>query len=98
MRTAWDENVAIREIDAAIHELKQAAIDDGKDLNDHPPVDMHLDWPGRLHHTLSLLQSARSDCEQEEDNAFAGGLRGRALQHINVAFAFVEKGIRDNHY
>src|SRR5579859_5428022 len=34
----WDENVAIREIDAAIAELKQAAIDDGKPLEDHPPV------------------------------------------------------------
>src|SRR3569623_635768 len=35
----FDENVAIREIDAAIYEIMQAAIDDGKPLSDHPPVD-----------------------------------------------------------
>ena len=31
-----EEDHAIAEIDAAIREIKQAAIDDGKDLNDHP--------------------------------------------------------------
>src|ERR1700677_4720348 len=41
--TAWDENVAIHEIDAAIGEIRQASIDDGKPLNDHPPVDVRLD-------------------------------------------------------
>src|SRR5450432_3641401 len=45
----WDEKQAIREIDAAIREIKEAAIDDGKNLNDHPPIDVNLDWKGRLH-------------------------------------------------
>lgn len=35
----WDENRAIREIDAAIAEIKRASSDDGKPLADHPPVD-----------------------------------------------------------
>ena len=98
MLVAWDENVAIREIDAAINEIKQASIDDGKNLNDHPPIDARMDWRGRLHRTLELLASARHDCEQEEDNGFARGMRGRALQHINAAFAHVQKGIQDNNF
>ncbi len=32
------EDVGIAEIDAAIGEIKKAAIDDGKDLHDHPGV------------------------------------------------------------
>ena len=34
-----DEEHAIREIDAAIGEIKRASIDDGKNLEDHPPID-----------------------------------------------------------
>ena len=34
-----EEEHAIDEIDKAIEEIKRAAIDDGKNLNDHPPVD-----------------------------------------------------------
>src|SRR5471032_299417 len=32
------EDVAISEIDGAIAEIKRAAIDDGKDIHDHPNV------------------------------------------------------------
>src|SRR5579862_3958299 len=41
------EDVAITEIDAAIGEIKRAAIDDGKDIHDHPKVDGPTDRPGR---------------------------------------------------
>src|ERR1700677_1277708 len=40
------EDVAIQEIDAAIGEVKAAAIDDGKDIHDHPSVDIGADRPG----------------------------------------------------
>ncbi len=78
----WDENTAEREIDAAINEIKGASIDDGKNLNEHPPVDARMDRFGRLHHALDLLRSAQRDIEEREDNTFANGLRGRATQHI----------------
>src|ERR1700722_4256112 len=42
------EKKAIHEIDDAIAEIKKASIEDGKDLNDHLPVDAHLEWGGRL--------------------------------------------------
>ncbi len=58
------EKKAIHEIDEAINEIKKASIDDGKDLNDHPPVDTHMAWDGRLHRALQLLDKAHQDISQ----------------------------------
>ena len=63
-----EEQHAIEEIDKAIGEIKRAAIDDGKDLNDHPPVDSHMDRPGRFHRALELLDKAHNDIAREEDD------------------------------
>jgi hypothetical protein len=87
------EKKAIHEIDDAINEIKKASIDDGKDLNDHPPVDARMDWPGRLHRALELLNKAHQDIAQEEDNQFAQGLQQRALMHIDKAHHHVEEAI-----
>lgn len=87
------EKKAIHEINDAIDEIKKAAIDDGKDLNDHPPVDSHLDWPGRLHRAIELLDKAHNDISREEDNRFAQGLQARALGHIDKAHHHVEEAI-----
>jgi hypothetical protein len=95
---AWDEAVAVREIDAAMGEIVRAAINDGKNLNEHPPVDARMDWRGRLHRTVELLRKAHQDCAQEEDNAFAQGLQRRAIQHIDGALAYVQQGIALNHW
>jgi len=89
----WDEHTAIREIDAAIREIKDASIDDGKNLEDHPPVDARMDFGGRLHSALELLHKAEKDCREEEDNDFARGLRRRAMKHIQEAIRFTEEGI-----
>jgi len=89
----WDEHTAIAEIDAAIREIKEAAIDDGKSLEDHPPVDVRLDWSGQLHRALELLHRAREDVRGEEDNGLARGLRRRALGHIEEAIRFTRQGI-----
>jgi hypothetical protein len=98
MRTAWDEAIAIREIDAAIREINAAAINDGKNIADHPLIDARMDWRGRLHRTVELLRKARQDCMQEEDNPSVRGLQQRAIQHIDGALAFVEQGIAQNHF
>ena len=89
----WDEHTAIREIDAAIREIKEASIDDGKNLQDHPPVDAKADYAGRLHRALELLHKAEKDCSEEEDNNFARGLKKRAQEHIREAIRFTEEGI-----
>ena len=87
------EKKAIHEINDAIAEIKKAAIDDGKDINDHVPVDTRMDWAGRLHRAAELLRKAHSDVAQEEDNAFAQGLQQRALEHIDKAHHHVEEAI-----
>src|ERR1044071_9312608 len=43
----WDEHQAIREIDAAIHEIKQAAIDDGNDISEHETTERTPPRPSR---------------------------------------------------
>jgi len=89
-----EEKEAIHAIDDAIAEIKKAAIDDGKDLNDHPPVDAHLDYPGRLHRAKELLEKAHRDIAEEEDNQFAQGLQQRAFDHIDRAIHKVDECIR----
>jgi hypothetical protein len=89
----WDEKTAIHEIDEAIREIKEASIDDGKALADHPPVDAKADYAGRLHRANELLHKAQADCHEEEDNTFAHGLQKRALHHIEEAIRFTEQGI-----
>src|SRR5208282_3710061 len=44
-----DEVEAVRQIDEALHDLREAAFDDGKDANFHPQIDERPDQPGRLH-------------------------------------------------
>ena len=89
------EDVAITEIDAAIGEIKHAAIDDGKDLHDHPAVDAPNDRPGRLHKALELLRKVHSDVAREEDDPMVKGLRNRAVGHIDGAIHATEKAVHD---
>jgi hypothetical protein len=91
----WDEKAAIREIDAAIKEIKAASIDDGKNLDDHPPVDAKLEWGGRLKHAEELLASAYADVHEHEDDRFSRGLKARALEHISAADELLKTGIAD---
>jgi hypothetical protein len=88
------EQKAIHDIDEAINEIKKASIDDGKNLNDHPAVDAKLDWRGRLHRSLELVNKAHNDVAHEEDNAFAQGLQQRALEHIDKARHHIEEAIQ----
>lgn len=90
-----DEAEAVRRIDAGINEIKRAALDDGKNLNDHPPVDERADHPGRIHEALQYLRKARADISSGEDNAFANGLRDRAIGHIDGAIAAARRVFRD---
>lgn len=89
-----EEKEAIHAIDDAINEVKRASIDDGKDLNDHPPVDAGLDYTGRLHRAKELLEKAHQDIAREEDNTFAQGLQQRAFAHIDKAIHEVNECIR----
>jgi len=85
-----EEDHAIAEIDKAIGEIKRAAIDDGKNLNDHPPVDAHMGHRGRYRRALELLDKAHNDIAREEDDPSVRGLRNRALRHIDEAHRIVD--------
>jgi hypothetical protein len=89
------EDVAITEIDKAIGEIKKASIDDGKDIHDHPPVQVGNDRPGRLHKAVELLQKVHSDVAREEDDPFTRGLRDRAIMHIDEALHATQHAIGD---
>jgi len=82
-----NEDVAITEINKAIGEIKKAAIDDGKNIEDHPNGDVPADNPGRLHKALELLNKVHSDVAREEDDPVTRGLRDHAVGHIDAAIS-----------
>ena len=79
-----EEQEAISEIDHTIQDIHKASLDDGKDLNDHPPIDAKLDHKGALHHALELTGKAKDDISMHETNSFAQNLRQRALDHLTA--------------
>jgi hypothetical protein len=89
------EDVAIAEIDAAIGEIKHAAIDDGKNVGDHPSVDVPRNRPGRLHKGLELLHKVHKDVAREEDDPLTRGLRDRAIGHIDAAIRATDGALAD---
>jgi hypothetical protein len=93
-----DEVEAVNQIDKAIGEIKKASIDDGKNLEDHPPIDEHPDHPGRLHAAVDFLKKARQDISHDEDNQFAQGLQMRAYDHIDKALGAARRAIQANNW
>lgn len=86
------------EIGHAIHEIDHAAVLDGKDLNDHPRIDTHLDRRGRFREVMRLLNAARGDIGREEDNPNANRWRDVAFRHIDVAVEEMRRAARDLHF
>ena len=87
------EDVAIVEIDRAINDAKAAAMEDGKNIYQHPPEDARLDFRGRLHHADELLHKARNDVAQGESNGQAVELRNRVIGHIDAAIQATQRAI-----
>jgi len=91
-----DQRAAVDEIDHAIAEAKRAAIDDGKNIDDHPPIDRGLGWEGRFRKAMELLNSAEHDLSEAETNGAASAWRNAALGNVQRAKAFVGKAMRDS--
>ncbi|PWT78892.1 MAG: hypothetical protein C5B59_00910 [Bacteroidetes bacterium] len=72
-----------------------AVIEDGKNIDDHPPVDEHSDHMGRLRETLDYLKKSRQDIARDEDNQFASGLQARAFGHIDATIQATKRAIHD---
>jgi hypothetical protein len=93
-----DDNAAIREIDAAIREIKLAAIDDGKGVSDPFPIDRHLSAHDRFRKANELLFSAHNDLAKAEDVPQSRGLRDRAIGHVDIAHHIVDNAERTAHW
>lgn len=89
------EDLAVTEIDKAIGEIKRASIDDGKDIHDHPAVDVPGDHPGRLHKARELLRKVHADVDREEDDPLTKGLKDRAVHHIDEAIHATDRALKD---
>lgn len=93
-----EEHAAVKEIEAALREIKEAAIDDGKGMEDHMGVDERPDHGGRLRAAADYLRKAREDIAHGEDDAFANRLRERSYRHIDEALRNVQAAMHANHY
>jgi hypothetical protein len=93
-----DDDVAIREIDAAINELKQAAIDDGKGLDAPFHIDTHPSPHDRFRKANELLLAAHNDIAHAEDVPQARGLRDRASLHIDKAHSIINRAQQTAHW
>ena len=89
------EDVAIVEIERAIGDARTAAMEDGKNVWQHPPADAHVDRRGRLHQAVELLRKAHKDVAEGESNPQAVELRNRVIGHIDLALQATERAIRD---
>lgn len=94
-RVSADEDVAITRIDQAISAIKHAAIDDGKDIDDHPAVDEQDMRKGRLHRAEELLRKVRKDIAREEDDPLTRDLRDKAVDQVEDAINATHRAIHD---
>lgn len=90
------DRTAVDDIDQAMAEIKHAEIDDGKGLNDHPPLDANVSHRDRMHEVESLLQTASRDLNADEDDKKALGWRARAIKDTADARAFVVAAIEND--
>ncbi len=93
-----DDDMAIREIDAAIGEIKRASIDDGKGDHDPFPIDRRLSPHDRFRKANELLAAAMHDLDHAEDVPTSRGLRDRAMMHISHAHQIVDAAWRTAHW
>jgi hypothetical protein len=95
MAMQWKEDEAVGQIDGAIEDLKHAAADDGKNLDDHQPVDAPQELRGRLRNAHELLEGARSDISGVEDDPVARQSRNHAFEHVEHALREVERARKE---
>jgi hypothetical protein len=80
-----DTNHAIRELEGAIREINEAGINDGKRVDEHPTFNPSLTWQERLKKASELNSKWRREINEHEGDAFAHGLKGRVVGHLDAA-------------
>ncbi|UTH72852.1 hypothetical protein [Chromobacterium sp. IIBBL 290-4] len=92
---ADDERRAVAEIDAALGEMKKAAIEDGKDPWRYEQPDARMNPADRFHKAMELLDAARRDASHQEDDPWVRDLQHRILHHIDNAHRATQQAIGD---
>ena len=82
---APEEPEAVKHIDAAIHEIIRVGINDGKTLEEDPPVDEYPDHVSHIKAAYSFLKKAHQDVAHGEEDARTRLLRDPALTFISEA-------------
>jgi hypothetical protein len=85
-----EQQRAIDEIDHAMHDIKQAAMDDGKPLTDHVEIDAHIQRRDRFVKAKEALDAATRDVSYREDDPATRELQQRTIAHLHRAFAYVQ--------
>jgi len=93
-----EDGEAIMHIDKAIDEIKRAAIDDGKRVDEPFPIDRRLSPHDRFRKANELLAAAHHDLDHAEDVPQSRGLRDRAIMHIDEAHQVVDQAWRTAHW
>ena len=91
-RATAEEQAAVKQIDQVIIDIKRAAIEDSKALQDRP-TGAAQDRHGNLHHAYDLLKQAHSEIAREEDDPQARGLRDTAIHHLDEAMQGTQRSI-----
>lgn len=91
-----EQSAALRDIRAAYGDARRAAAYDGKDLGDHPPVD--VDGRGRLERALNALRQAHADFTRYESNGSDRGWQHATVVRVDAAIAHVRRAMADGRW
>ncbi|QEL54711.1 hypothetical protein [Chromobacterium paludis] len=94
-RVADDERHAVDQIDKALHKMRDAAIDDGKDIDARMPPDANWRPEDRFHQARALLDKARQDASHREDDPYLRSLQRDIVHHINEAERNLDHAVSD---
>ena len=91
----WDEKTAIHDIDDALHDIRNARVDDGKPETEHAPIENGLAYRDRLKQAEKDLHDAAQDLESREDNFWAKKDRKHAVDSIRRAEKATREAMND---
>ncbi|WP_434628735.1 hypothetical protein [Chromobacterium sp. CV08] len=90
-----DERLAVDEINKALRKMRDAAIDDGKDVYERTRPDARWRPEDRFHQARELLDKARQDATHREDDPYLRSLQRDIVHHIDEARRAIDMAVSD---
>ncbi|UTH72853.1 hypothetical protein [Chromobacterium sp. IIBBL 290-4] len=94
-RVMDDERHAVDEINKALRKMRDAAIDDGKDVYERTPPDASWRPENRFQQAKDLLNKARQDATHREDDPYLRSLQRDIVHHIDEAHRAIDQAVND---